>query len=637
MHKILLFSCVLQFALISYSNDDVLFTIGDTKVMTSEFENIYKKNNYNDKEDFSKTSIENYLDLYINFRLKVKEALSLGYAQSDKFKEEFAMYEGQLLNSYVDKEILDKVLEQEYNRSKKDVELSHIFFAFTNDSTKLIAEKKAKELYQKISKNEISFEAAAPQSDDAYTKFIKGYLGWYNAYQITLPEIEDKAYQLLPGQISEPVQTKFGYHILKLDNIREARPKLKVAIIKKFYPLNATAENYKTVEDTMKMLVEMYRNGTPFEELVSKYSEDENSKTFGGKLDWFGINNYAPAFEEAAYALKNIGDISEPVQTKSALYIIKKLDETKPQTFEDSKSLLRTKLQNSDLYEKALQDFISNKKAQYNFVSNNKNVYIFKQYLKNFIGDFTFKYKDTFPNLLLYKLDNEDYDQNKIGNSIEKIYYTLNSKQYNNRIDALYNEVEKNNVINRYKKDIQQNNEEYKSLIREYRDGIMIFDISEQKIWNKALEDTIGVRKFFEQNAVQYKKAATIKERTIISKKQKNAKKIYKYLIQNPNTNNNVLQDKLLAFGEKSQIISTEKKATNNNQSTIFKPKKTNDAYVIAQEYQFIPERPMTFEECRGYVVADYQEKLEKDWIDALKQKYPININQESLKKLIKK
>jgi len=636
MHKILLLNTLLLLSTVIYAQDEVLFTIGDTEVKRSEFENIYKKNNYNGKEDFSRTSIENYLDLYINFRLKVKEANSLGYAQNDKFRDEFAVYEQQLLNSYVDKEVLDKIIEQEYNRSKKDVELSHIFFAVNNDSTKLTAEKKAKDIYQKIKSNKLSFDEAAKISDDANTKFVKGNLGWYNAYQIILPEIETVAYQLEPGQIAEPVLTKYGWHIVKLNNTRAARPKLKVAIIKKFLPLNGTNDDHQTLQDTMKMIAKMYQNGVPFEQLVTKYSEDENTKTFGGKLDWFGINTFASEFEEAAYSIKNIGDISEPVLTKSAWYIIKKLDETKPQTFEESKSVLKTKLQNSALYEKALTDFVSDKKATYGYVANNKNIASFKKYMERFIGDYSFKYKDTFPNLVLYKIGNIDYDQNKIGSGIEKIYYTLNAKQGTNRLDALFDEVLKNNIISRYKEDIQQNNVEYKNLIQEYRDGIMIFDISEQKIWNKAMDDSVGVRNFFEQNKEKYKKPSTIKERTVQLNNAKNAKKLYKTLLEDPNINSNVLQDKLSVMKENNPVI-TKELSNSKNAVSVQKPKKIDNSYTIKQYYQYSPEKTRDFEECRGYVIADYQEKLEKEWIDNLKVKYPVKINQDILNKLIKK
>lgn len=635
MHQPLLFTFLFLVTYFSFAQDEILFSVGDTDVKRSEFEYVYRKNNFIEKNNFSKSSIEDYLTLYISFRLKVKEALSLGYAESERFKDEFTAYEQQLLNSYVDKEILDNILLQEYNRSKKDVELSHIFISFTNDSTRLLADKKINEIYTNIKDKKLTFEEATKLSDDANTKFINGYLGWYNAYQIALPEIEDAAYRLQVGQYSEPVLTKYGWHIVKLNNTREARPKIKVAIIKKLIPLNPTEQSMKAIEDTMSRIAKMLEEGKPFGELVKIYSEDENSKKFNGELDWFGINTYTSIFEETAYSLKNIGDISKPIKTKTAWYIIKKMDEAKPQTFEDSKTLLRTKLQNSSLYEKALKDFINQKKAEYNFVAFNKNISIFKKYLENFIGNFTFKYKDTFPNLILYKMNNDEYDMNRIGLAIEKIYYTSVAPLSKSRIDVLYDEIEKNNIINKYKKDIQQNNAEYKMLIQEYKEGIMIFDISEQKIWNKASEDTNAVKQYFEQHKDKYKKEATIKWRTITLSNIKNANKIYKILLENPNVSNTILQDNLSIMKEANTISVQEISAKGKNVG-VEKPTKKEDKYVVTQYFQYIPEKIQSFYECRGYVIADYQHKLEKDWIEALKLKYPVKINQEVVNKLIK-
>ena len=164
----------------------------------------------------------------------------------------------------------------------------------------------------------------------------------------------------------------------------------------------------------------------------------------------------------------------------------------------------------------------------------------------------------------------------------------------------------------------------------------MIFDISEQKIWNKALEDSIGVRNHYEQNKEKYIKPSTIKERTVQLNNSKNAKKIYKTLLEDPNINSNVLQDKLSVMKETSPVITKE---ISNSKSTVSvqKPKKTDNTYTIKQYYQYSPEKTKDFEECRGYVIADYQEKLEKEWIDNLKVKYPVKINQDILNKLIKK
>jgi peptidyl-prolyl cis-trans isomerase SurA len=583
--------------------------------------------------------VEDYLDLYINFRLKVKEANELGLAQSDRLQDEFAIYESQLINSYLDKEVLEKILTQEYERSKTDVSLSHIFMPFYNDSTEKIAKTKINKIYSNIINNKISFEDAAAESEDENTKNNKGYLGWYNSYQITLPEIEDAAYQLKTKEISKPIKTKYGYHILKLNDTRPARPKLKVAIIKKNLPYSNDSLPVKALRDTIYKICSRYKNGVSFDDLVQQYSEDESTKPFGGKLDWFGINTYVPAFEEAAYAIKNIGDISEPVQTQTAFYIIQKLDETKPQSFEEEKVELRNKLINSDIYEQEMQAFLNHKKATYNFILYNKNIDAFKKYLQTFVGNFAFKYRDTFPNNILYKIDNEDFDQNKIGKSIEKIYYTFNHKNNSiSRIDALYNEVEKQNILNRYRNDIKNNNLEYRQLIEEYKNGIMIFDLSEQKIWNKATEDTAALRDFYNKNQSLFKQKASVAERTITTDQPQTAKKIYAELAKNPNLSTSVLKDKLSALGDKAATVEDKTVELPDNKAiaTLSKPIKYAGKSLIRQQYHFVPESAKPYEDVRGYVIAAYQEKLEHDWIEELKAKYPVSVNEAVLQKIIK-
>lgn len=624
----------------SKAQDDVLFTIGNEPVKLSEFEYIYNKNNFSGANKYSKKSVDDYLDLYINFRLKLKEATELGLFNNNKFKEEFATYENQLINNYVEKEVLDKVLLQEYERSKTDVSLSHIFVPFYNDSTKTIADKKIKAIYEKIKSGKSSFEIAAKESEDKNTNTKDGYLGWFNSYQIILPELENVAYTLKPKEISAPFQSKYGYHILKLNDTRPARPMLRVAIIKKNILNPNDPASVQALRDTMQKIYHLFKSGTPFNDLVQNYTDDENSKQFGGKIDWFGIHYYTPVFEEAAYSIKKIGDISEPVETKLAFYLIQKIDETKPKSFEEEKTNLRSKLLVSDIYEQAMQSFLNTQKSKYNFIAFNNNIYKFKQHLNNLIGNTAFKYKDTIPNNILYKIGNQDFDQNKIGKAIEKIYYSYAPKNTaDSRIDVLYDEIEKENILAQVKADIRSNNEEYKQLINEYKNGIMIFDLSEQKIWNKASSDTAGLKQFYNTHAADFLQKATYKERNITISQSKSAKKIYKIILSNPNISNNVLKDKLSLLDEKNTTIDEITHTVSSNNAidmSIKKPIKKEDKFVITQQYQYTPQQPKPYDEIKGYVIAAYQEQLEENWINDLKAKYTVKINEPVLNKIIK-
>ena len=269
--------------------EDVLFSVGDTKVAKSEFEYIYKKNNFNNKADYSRKSLEDYLNLYINFRLKVREALAEDLDKNDRFKEELGSYEKQLLDSYIDKDVMEKLLKQEYERSKTDVSISHIFFPAAQDGNLTDAFAKATEAYKKI-KAGTAFEEAATASMDKPSAAKGGRIGWFNSYQISLPEIEDAVYNMKPGDVSLPVKTRLGYHVIKLNEVRPARPRLKAAIIKRFFPLaDSSAKAKQLTEDTIRVAYAELKKNIPFEKVVQRYSEDELTRS--NQDNWIGLGS----------------------------------------------------------------------------------------------------------------------------------------------------------------------------------------------------------------------------------------------------------------------------------------------------------------------------------------------------------
>lgn len=226
---------------------------------------------------------------------------------------------------------------------------------------------------------------------------------------------------------------------------------------------------------------------------------------------------------------------------------------------------------------------------------------------------------------------------NRVGKRIETIYYSVN-KYGTNRVDALLNEVEKNIIMERFKSDIKHNNQEYKALIEEYRNGIMIFDLSEKNIWNKAAEDSLGLITYYNTHKSDFSYPATHLQRTISTSNKANAQNIYKVLLKYPNIATTSINDKLKLLNEKELVTENTLPYTGNepfNISTL-KPQKIENKYVITQKYQFQPKKEKAFEECRGYVVAAYQQQLEEEWIANLKKKYPVIIHQNVLQKMIK-
>jgi len=643
MQKNLLVSLVLLLA-ISFSivaQDNILFSVGDTKVKKSEFEYIYQKNNFNNKADYSRKSLEDYLNLYVNFRLKVKEAFSQGLDKNDRFKDELSSYEKQLLDSYVDKDIADKLIKQEYERSKTDVNVSHIFISTSNINEKE-AFVKAQQILQQIKDGSLTFENAAKLSEDKQTAQKGGKLGWFNSFQMSLPEIEEAVYNMKLGEVSDIIKTRLGYHILKLNEVRAARPKIKVAIIKRFFPITDTsAAAKKLVEDTIQLAYSKLKANEPFDKVVALYSEDELTKNNKGELDWFGINAYAKNFEETAYGLKD-GEFSLPFKTSTAWYIVKRIETAKSLSYEESVAVLKAKMQNAPQYQYQMDKYLTKLSEKLGVKSYTENYAGFKSRLNILAQVSPFAYTDTIIAKPMLQIGAKIYTENDFGKKIQESFYTLYVKNGNDKYDELIKKAKQDLIVEYYKNDIKENNPEYKSLMDEYRNGIMIFALSEKNIWNRASDDSAGLATFYNEHKADFnlKKRATV--RTIFADNNKQANAIYKLISANKEISDEILIEKMKTLGIaspkiNSQVQSEGKATANINIESISKPIASENKFQITQVYNLQPPKARVFEECRGYVVAAYQEYLEKQWIEQLKQKYPVSLNKDIFESMVKK
>ena len=622
------------------AQDNILFSVGDTKVNKSEFEYIYQKNNFNNKADYSRKSLDDYLNLYVNFRLKVKEALAQGLDKNDRFKEELASYEKQLLDSYIDKEIAEKLIKQEYERAKTDVNVSHIYISVNNNNEKE-ALAKAQQIQQQL-KSGASFEELAKSSDDKQTAEKGGKLGWFNSFQMTLPEIEETAYAMKVGEVSGIVKTRLGYHILKLNETRTARPKLKAAIIKRFFPITDTsAKAKKAIEDTMQLAYAKLKANLSFEKAVEQFSDDDMTKNNKGQLEWFGINTYTKIFEETVYGLKD-GEYSQPFKTATAWYIVKRLETAKPLSYEESVPVLKTKLQNAPQYQYQMDKYLDKLTEKLAAKSLTENYAAFKKRLTDLALATPFAYRDTTAAKTLLQIGSKKYDENDFGKKIQESFYTMFAKPGTDKYDELIKKAKQDLTLEYYKSDLKQNNTEYKALMDEYRNGIMIFSLSEKNIWNKASDDSVGLLAFYNQNKTDFnlKKRASV--RTVYADDLKQANAIYKLINANKEITDEALTEKIKALGITTPRINTqvqsEGKATVNiNAESVTKPAAIDNKIQITQVYNLQPPKVRTFDECRGYVVASYQEYLEKQWVESLKKKYPVSVNKDVFESMVKK
>jgi peptidyl-prolyl cis-trans isomerase SurA len=388
MKKYILFVVSSLFVLNTFSQQDpVLLEIGDKKVTKSEFLQIYLKNNPNPKYD--KQSLDEYMELFKKFQLKVIEAEALGYDTIPKLKKELEGYRKQLATPYLIDSVTNQALVKEaFERTKKEIRASHILLriepnALPADTLRVY--NRLLDIKKRIENGEDFATVAKGKagSEDPSVVNNAGDLGYFTAFQMVYP-FEDAAFTTPVGKVSNPVRTRFGYHLIYVTDIRNARGTIKTAHIMVAVPKGSTNED---VESASKKANEIYaelQKGGNFEELVKKYSDDPSSNSKGGVLPAFGTGTttrMVPAFEETAFALKNNGDYSIPIKTDYGFHIIKRLEWTDVPAFETAKKELQGKVNKDERSLKTQESFVAKLKKEYSY--KNKSAKSLKWFEKN--------------------------------------------------------------------------------------------------------------------------------------------------------------------------------------------------------------------------------------------------------------
>jgi peptidyl-prolyl cis-trans isomerase SurA len=338
-------------------NNKILMTVDNGKVQSGEFIRMYKKS----IEPGKKLVIEDYLKQYIVFKLKVTDAIREGYDTTSAFRNELNGYRNQLAQSYLtDSQAKEKLLRKAYQRSLTEINGWHILIALPQESLPqdtLKAWKKAIDIRERIIKGEPFEQVARGTSDDQSVKINGGNLGYFSAFQMIMP-FEDVAYSLKKGIISMPVRTPYGYHIIKITDKRPSKGRIKVAHIMKTAPPGTGEKEAKQAEDEINNIYKKLKEGVPFGELAKKYSDHKESAVKGGELNWFGTGEIINDFSEAAFSIPDTGKYTKPVRTIYGWHIIKLLDKKAPGSFEESKSFLESKLNQSYLNSLSKKSFI---------------------------------------------------------------------------------------------------------------------------------------------------------------------------------------------------------------------------------------------------------------------------------------
>ena len=638
-------------------DNKVLMTIADEQVSVKEFMDVYSKNNVNN-EVIDKKSLEEYLDLYINFKLKVKEAEFLKMDTAKAFKKELEGYRKQLAKPYfTNDEVSEALLQEAYNRKMKDVRASHILLMLDKDAAPadtLKVYNRAMDLRKRILAGEEFAAVAEKESEDPSAKDReeivgkqsfrpgnKGDLGYFSVFDMVYP-FENGAYETPVGEVSMPIRSDFGYHLIKVEDRSAALGSIEVAHIYLSLPPQASDSLVEAKGEKIMLINEEIKGGMSFEEAVKAYSEDRGSAQRDGKLSKFTVNRIVPEFVTTIKDME-IGEISEPVKTLYGYHIIKLIGLEKPGSFDEEKAKLSERLAKDSRAQKSEQAVIEQIKKDASFKAYDKNVQAYIAQLDStFTGGKWAPNTEIDKDLKLFKLGKKTFTSADFTAYIVK----NQAKQDNNNAERyaykLYNEFVKQSSLDYEDSMLEEKYPEFALLMEEYYDGILLFDLMDKEVWSKAVKDTTGLENFYTQNKQNYLWDERAEATIFTINDEADVARVAE-ILQNNSTDEEVLKSLEQDSIRSVRIKKGKYEKGDNNyvdmmtwETGLSDALKTNvdKVTVFVRIHEILAPQPKELQEARGIITSDYQTELEKNWVKSLREKYPVSVDQELFNKV---
>ncbi len=629
------------------SDEKVLMTVAGRDVPVGEFIRMYNKG----LDAESKTDIDTYLEQFTDFKLKVADAMALGTDTTKAFRTELEGYRNQLARTYLtDPGIKEKLILEAYQRSLTEINASHILIncpptALPKDTLK--AYMKASDIRERILNGESFEKVARESSDDKSALMNNGNLGYFTVFQMIKP-FEDAAYSLKPGIISMPVRTSFGYHIISVKGRRPSKGKIKVShIMKAVTPGSVDTVVWKVESEINKIYVQL-KNGSSFKELASKYSDHKESSSRNGELNWFGAGEIISDFSEVAFSISDTGEFTKPVRTNYGFHIIKLLDKKPPASIEEARPMLESKIKTQDLNSLEKKSFISKLKKEYNFRINSGP---YEWFVKNtdtlIIRAKSFYDQKKIPAGNIYSFADQNLTAKDFAKAIEKGSQGNDKNNPKKFIDAYIDFMASDQIFKYENLALGNKYPEFRYLMNEFHDGILLFDISSEKVWDRIRKDSTGLIGFYEDHKESYLSKRAI-EGKIYSlnmpgglNKLSSAFKKY----SGKSDIDNRLREKFNRKGDTTLTITGQKWYYGDDPEidriewtvgvhTFMKNKIPSLIFVK----KIIEPVPLSFKEVQAEMINGYQDKLMNEWIKQLRDKYPVEIDKSvfnDVKKLL--
>jgi peptidyl-prolyl cis-trans isomerase SurA len=642
--KQLFFGLLLSLSLASSAQTikkEVLFTIDDKPYYTDEFSRVYNKN-LDLVKDESQKDLTQYLELFVGYKLKINKANKLGLQNGDAYKNELATYRTQLSKNYLsDSKVTKELVEEGYNRSLKEIKASHILITVDENASPedtLIAYNKIKAIRDSAVKGEDFGKLAAENSQDPSAKENKGDLGYFSSFRMVYA-FESAAFKTPKGKISNPIRTRFGYHIIKVDDVRDNRGEVTVAHIMILNPTEDKPELKDKAKKTIDDIYQKIQQGEKFEDLAKQFSEDKSSSSKGGVLARFGSGQLSSEeFENAAFAVTKENPVSAPFQSKFGWHIIKLIEKHPVRTFEEMKSELENKVGKDDRSRLITNSLNQKLEKKYNIKRDDKVYVATSKAITNDYYDNKWELpKDTkaFDKKLFLIQDKTvtGTDFLNYAKTQEKAGITL--KPINKLVDMMYQKFVDQQLTDYYTANLESEFPDFAAVMEEYRDGLLLFDLMEKEIWDRSKTDTLGLKAFYDakKDTYQWKNRFDV---TIASSTDmdviKKAQKMFKQKMTPEQIKEKLNTKEKVQVMTNSGVFEEGNDALPKNlkmQTGISDITKEGEYYFVTLVNKTIPAGPKTLEECKGKVINDYQQYLEQNWVNDLKKEFTVKVNQD--------
>jgi peptidyl-prolyl cis-trans isomerase SurA len=634
------------FFLVSFASNaqtntkEVLFTVNEKPYYTDEFSRIYKKNLDLVKDD-SQKDLNQYLELFVGYKLKVNKAYKLGLQNGTQYQNELKSYRTQLAKNYFnDTKITQELLEEGYSRLQKEIRASHILILVDENASAedtLKAYKKMEDISKKAIAGENFDDLAVQFSEDPSAKENKGDLSYFTAFRMVYP-FENAAYKTPKGKISKIIRTRFGYHILKITDIRANRGEITVAHIMILKP--KPEEKDKDAEKTINEIYQKIQQGEKFEDLAKQFSDDKSSSSKGGQLNKFGSGQLSSEeFENAAFSLANPDDISKPFQSEFGWHIVKLIEKHPIKSMDEMKNELETKIGKDDRSKKITASLNEKLRKKYSYKRDDKQYGLISKLVTNDFYDSKWKLPENITDYsaTLLSINTKKIDGKAFLDYIEKQQKAgLKVKPLSKLVDALYGNFLDEQLTAYYDENLETEFPDFAYVMEEYRDGLLLFDLMEKEIWDRAKTDTIGLNTFYDEHKMEHMWKKRVDVTIASSTKQDIIKKAHALLKKKEKPQD--IKDKLNVdnvinvmmnsgvFEEGSDALPKTMKY-DVGVSDVFSE---GEYYFVTKVDKVMPAGVKTLEECKGKLINEYQQYLELRWVDDLKSEFTVKINNDA-------